>query len=111
MCPYRIIETVKEQHATSERGDTEMTEFELKTNKAVYYLGEKLLNERLADVTKDEIDEAIEELTWCGYYNDLGGSRFGTLSVEEAYFLTVEHIGYNEANELLRDYGFIEAVA
>ena len=111
MCPYHVIETVKEQHATSERGDTEMTEFELKTNKAVYYLGEKLLNERLADVTKDEIDEAIEELTWCGYYNDLGGSRFGTLSVEEAYFLTVEHIGYNEANELLRDYGFIEAVA
>ncbi len=88
-----------------------MTAFDRKVNKSVYYLGEKLLNERIAEVTDEELDEVVEELTWCGYYNDLGGSRFGTLSVEEAYFLTVEHIGFDEANELLSDYGFIEAVA
>ena len=47
----------------------------------------------------------MNDLTWCVYYNDLG-SDFGTLTVEEGYFILIETMGYDIANEFLSEHDY-----
>ena len=85
-----------------------VAEFNRRADKAVYYKGEQLLEKRLAHVPDEDYEEVIKDLTWCAYYNDRGSSEFGELTVEEAYYLAVENLGYDEGDELLRDYHYYE---
>ena len=84
-----------------------MTEFERRANMVAYKKGDKLLAERLrkAEVENDEYEEVMNDLTWCVYYNDLG-SDFGTLTVEEGYFILIETMGYDIANEFLSEHDY-----
>ena len=84
-----------------------MTEFERRANVTAYKKGDKLLTERLkkSGVADDEYEEVMNDLTWCVYYNDLG-SDFGALTVEEGYFILIETMGYDRANEFLVEYDY-----
>lgn len=93
-----------------------VAEFNLRADKAVYYRGEKLIDERIREAIPnpsfDDYCDEQEELAR-GAYEDDGYTKLGQLTPEEIYFLLVEHYTYDEANEYLAEieYYSVERVA
>lgn len=91
-----------------------VAEFNLRADKAVYYRGEKLIDERIREAIPnpsfDDYCDEQEELAR-GAYEDDGYTKLGQLTPEEIYFLLVEHYTYEEANEYLAGFEEDEAVA
>ncbi len=91
-----------------------VAEFNLRADKAVYYRGEKLIDERIREAIPnpsfDDYCDEQEELAR-GAYEDDGYTKLGQLTPEEIYFLLVEHYTYDEANEYLAGFEEDEAVA
>lgn len=86
-----------------------VAEFNLRADKAVYYRGEKLIDERIREAIPnpsfDDYCDEQEELAR-GAYEDDGYTKLGQLTPEEIYFLLVEHYTYEEANEYLAEYEY-----
>ena len=89
-----------------------VAEFNTKANKEVYKKGNELLQARIDrdyEVnTEGDYEELLEHLAWSAWYNDCY-AKGGDLTTEEGYWLIVEYMSIDRANEFLAER--LEAVA